>query len=59
MTLNSDNTGMDNTIVDSSGSTLPSTGGMGTKLFFLGGGSMVTVAGIFLITKKRMGKNAE
>lgn len=59
MTLKSDNTGMNNTIVDSSGSELPSTGGMGTKLFFLGGGSMAAVAGIFLITKKRMGKNAE
>lgn len=46
-------------IENKSGSTLPSTGGMGTKLFFLGGGSMVAVAGIFLITKKRMGKNAE
>lgn len=46
-------------VKNNSGSTLPSTGGMGTKLFFLGGGSMAAVAGIFLITKKRMGKNAE
>lgn len=59
-TLNlEDSENMSNNIVNKSGSTLPSTGGMGTKLFFLGGGSMVAVAGIFLITKKRMGKNAE
>lgn len=35
---------------------IPSTGGIGTKLFYLGGGAMVAIAGIFLITKKRMGK---
>lgn len=38
------------------GSTLPSTGGIGTTMFYLGGGCMVAVAGIFLISKKRMGK---
>ncbi|MCM1007643.1 MAG: isopeptide-forming domain-containing fimbrial protein [Ruminococcus flavefaciens] len=48
-----------NDIINKSGSTLPSTGGIGTKLFYLGGGCMVAVAGIFLITKKRMSKNAE
>lgn len=46
-------------IENNSGSTLPSTGGMGTTLFYLGGGAMVAVAGIVLITKKRMNKNAE
>lgn len=46
-------------IENKQGSTLPSTGGMGTKLFYLGGGAMVAVAGIVLITKKRMSKNAE
>lgn len=59
MVLSNDSKGMDNTIVDTSGSTLPSTGGIGTTLFYIGGGSMVAVAGIFLITKKRMGKKAE
>lgn len=49
----------DNDIINKSGSTLPSTGGIGTTLFYLGGGCMVAVAGIFLITKKRMSKNAE
>lgn len=38
------------------GSKLPSTGGIGTTMFYLGGGCMVAVAGIFLISKKRMGK---
>lgn len=44
------------TIVNKKGSELPSTGGIGTTIFYLGGGCMVAVAGIFLITKKRMGK---
>ena len=44
------------TIVNKKGAELPSTGGIGTKIFYLGGGCMVAVAGIFLITKKRMGK---
>lgn len=50
---------MVNDVINKSGSTLPSTGGIGTTLFYLGGGCMVAVAGIFLITKKRMSKNAE
>jgi len=50
---------MVNDVINKSGSTLPSTGGIGTTLFYLGGGCMVAVAGIFLITKKRMNKNAE
>lgn len=44
------------TIANSKLNTLPSTGGMGTKLFYLGGGAMVAVAGVFLIAKKRAGK---
>lgn len=44
-------------VENSAGSKLPSTGGMGTTLFYLGGGAMVAVAGIFLITKKRMNKD--
>lgn len=47
-----------NTVVQNKkGSELPSTGGMGTTIFYLGGGAMVAVAGVFLITKKRMGKS--
>ncbi|MCM1473676.1 MAG: SpaA isopeptide-forming pilin-related protein [Muribaculaceae bacterium] len=44
-------------VLNTSGSELPSTGGIGTTLFYLGGGAMVAVAGVFLITKKRMGKS--
>lgn len=46
-------------IANNKGSTLPSTGGMGTTLFYIVGGAMVAVGGIFLITKKRMSKDAE
>lgn len=49
---------LDHTIIDSSSSKLPSTGGMGTTLFVLGGGCMAGLAGIYLISKKRA-KDAE
>ena len=45
-------------IENNSGSSLPSTGGIGTTVFYLGGGAMVAVAGIYLISKKRM-KNTQ
>lgn len=44
-------------IENSKGSTLPSTGGMGTTLFYLVGGVLVAGAGVTLITKKRVSKN--
>lgn len=47
------------TIENNSGASLPGTGGIGTTIFYVGGGAMVAVAGIFLITKKRMGKKEE
>ena len=37
------------------GTLLPSTGGMGTTLFYIVGGLMVVCAGVVLVTKKRMG----
>lgn len=46
-------------IENSKGSSLPSTGGIGTTLFYVGGGAMVAVAGVFLITKKRMGRKED
>lgn len=49
---------LNHTIVDSSSSKLPSTGGMGTTLFVLGGCCMAGLAGIYLISKKRA-KDAE
>ncbi|MDE5772408.1 MAG: isopeptide-forming domain-containing fimbrial protein [Ruminococcus sp.] len=57
MTLKNDSKNMVNNPVDTKTSSLPSTGGMGTTLFYLGGGAMVAVAGVFLITKKRMGRS--
>ncbi len=47
------------TIKNKKGSSLPSTGGIGTTLFYVCGGAMVAVSGIFLITKKRMDKNKD
>lgn len=42
------------TVVNNSGSLLPSTGGAGTTLFYIIGGVLVVGAAILLITKKRM-----
>lgn len=52
-----DVTGNEATVVNRKGTALPSTGGIGTTLFYIGGGAMVAVAGVFLITKKRAGKS--
>lgn len=38
------------------GVVLPSTGGIGTTIFYVVGGLMVAVAGVMLITKKRMSR---
>ena len=42
-------------IVDNSGATLPSTGGIGTTIFYVAGSILVLAAAILLITKRRMG----
>lgn len=41
-------------IINKSGSLLPSTGGIGTTIFYVVGGILVAGAGILLVTKKRM-----
>ena len=41
-------------IQNNKGATLPSTGGMGTTIFYIVGGLMVTGALVLLIVKKRM-----
>lgn len=46
-------------ITNQKGSTLPSTGGIGTTMFYVGGGVLVAGAGVLLITKKRAKKDAE
>lgn len=44
------------TVRNYTGTVLPSTGGIGTTIFYVIGGILVVGAGILLITKKRMGK---
>ena len=43
----------DATVINYKGSTLPSTGGMGTTLFIVGGGLTAAAAGIYLVSRKR------
>ena len=42
---------------NNSGSTLPSTGGMGTTILYVGGSILVILAAVLLITKRRMNAN--
>lgn len=46
-------------VENNSGSTLPSTGGIGTTIFYVLGGTLVVGSGIALVTKKRLGKNED
>ena len=41
-------------VINNTGATLPSTGGMGTTLFYVLGGGLMVAAVILLVTKKRM-----
>lgn len=41
-------------IMNTSGSELPSTGGIGTTIFYVAGGALVVGAGVLLVSKKRM-----
>ena len=43
-------------VPNGSGSILPSTGGIGTTIFYIVGGMFIGVAAVLLITNKRMGK---
>ena len=45
---------MTTNIVNQSGTVLPSTGGMGTTVFYVVGGGLMAVAVVLLVTKKRM-----
>lgn len=49
-------TNLSTDVVNKSGSNLPSTGGIGTTIFYTIGGLLVVGAGVLLITKKRMSK---
>ena len=46
------------TVENNAGAELPSTGGIGTTVFYVLGGLLVVCAGVLLITKRRMNKNA-
>ena len=43
-------------VVNNSGTELPSTGGMGTTVFYVLGGLLVAGAAVLLVVKKRMGR---
>lgn len=57
ISVGADNT-LSTTIVNNAGAELPSTGGIGTTIFYVLGGLLVVCAGVLLITKRRMNKNA-
>lgn len=44
-------------VANSTGAELPSTGGMGTTIFYVLGAVLVVGAGVLLVTKKRMSRN--
>lgn len=46
------------TVVNNAGTELPSTGGIGTTIFYIIGGILVVGAAVLLVTKKRMSREA-
>lgn len=50
-----DNGSLSTDVVNKAGATLPSTGGVGTTIFYVVGGVLIAAAVVLLITKKRMG----
>ena len=50
----SDNLQLSASVVNNAGSTLPSTGGIGTTIFYVVGAILVVGAGVVLITRRRM-----
>lgn len=46
---------LDMTILNTKGTTLPETGGMGTTLLYVAGGILLIGSAVLLVTKKRMG----
>lgn len=55
-TLTKATKGMHNDIVNKNGTTLPETGGIGTKMFYVIGAILVVGAAVVMITKKRMSR---
>lgn len=56
---NTSNGNVSMTITNNKGNELPGTGGIGTTIFYLGGGAMAAIGGIYLISKRRMRKSEE
>ena len=46
-------------VINQTGAELPSTGGIGTTIFYVVGGLLVVAAGVLLVTRKRMSKSAD
>ncbi|MBE6850763.1 MAG: isopeptide-forming domain-containing fimbrial protein [Ruminococcus sp.] len=46
-------------VINNAGLVLPGTGGIGTTIFYVVGGTMAAGAGVYLISKKRMKKDEE
>ena len=46
-------------VINQTGAELPSTGGIGTTIFYVVGGLLVVVAGVLLVTRKRMSKSED
>ena len=46
-------------VANNSGAELPSTGGIGTTIFYVVGGLLVVAAGVLLVTRKRMSKSED
>lgn len=53
-TANTTNGSLSADVINKAGTTLPSTGGMGTTVFYVVGGGLMAVAVVLLVTKKRM-----
>ena len=52
--VNGENAQKAKVIENNTGAVLPSTGGMGTTVFYVVGGGLMAVAVVLLVTKKRM-----
>lgn len=52
--LELDSSNLSTTIINNSGTVLPSTGGIGTTIFYVVGGGLMVAAIVLLVTKKRM-----
>ncbi len=56
-TLSNSNGSLSGNVINNQGTTLPSTGGIGTTIFYVVGGTLAAGAVVLLLTKKRMSIN--